>query len=93
MSGGKPETRCKHLAREIEPLAAFLARERPHCSTISIRRADWTMLLAEPVIARSHGFVVDEGSPPQGALVRYQGFELRPTDCAPVNPPDTPEVV
>lgn len=77
MSILKPETRCKHLARDMLRLATHLERGfSPSVRRISIRREDWELLRDQPEVARAEGFVIStEG-------VRYHGIEIAPTDTA-----------
>lgn len=71
----KAETQIKQVVSGIEPLANFLSKFRPSCKRIHIRRADWTMLRAEPHLARTYGFVIDD------ERVAFREFDLLPTDC------------
>lgn len=71
----KPETRCKHIVRDMEPLALHNERYCPSVRRMSLRRADWELLRDHPELARAEGFTVgDDGE------VRYRGFEIAPTD-------------
>lgn len=76
MSALKAETRCRHLAREIRPLASFFEQFRPSVRRIRIRREDFNLLQKEAAIARAHGFTVDEEG------VHYRRFEIAPSDIA-----------
>ena len=82
----KPETRCKHLARDMLPLATHIERGfSPSVRRISIERGDWQMLRDQPDIARAEGFVIDERG------VRYHGIEIAPRgaiDASHINPAD-----
>lgn len=75
MSLLKPETRCKHLAQSIRPLAEQITKGfSPHVPRISMRREDWDLLLEKPEAARAEGFVI------HGGRVTYQGIEIAPTN-------------
>lgn len=74
MNTQKAETRFKHLARDIQPLATHLEQFRPSVHSIRIRRDDWELLRKEAEAARAQGFIVSDDG------VRYRNFELQPTD-------------
>jgi len=61
----------KRIARDIEPLAAWLKRYKPDCSTITLARADYTFLRTNSQLATGFGFVFGP------ATIHYQGFEVR----------------
>lgn len=69
----KPETRCKHLARDIGPLAKHIAGGfSPAVDRISLERQDWELLHENPQVARVHGFTV------LADRIAYQGIEVVP---------------
>lgn len=73
MSHVKPETRCKHLARDIRPLAEHVTKGySPSIPRISIRRADWELLLEQPEAARAEGFSVN------AQHITFEGIEVIP---------------
>jgi hypothetical protein len=77
MSIVKPETRCRHLAKQMLPLATHVENGfSPAVRRISVRPEDWEMLRQNAEVARAEGFVIDD----QG--VRYHGIEVASTETA-----------
>jgi hypothetical protein len=73
MSRVKPETRCKHLARDIRPLANHISKGfSPAVRRISMNRPDWELLHQKPEAARAEGFTII------GDRVTFQGIEVVP---------------
>lgn len=73
MSRVKPETRCKHLAKEILPLAEHISRGfSPSVKRISMRREDWELLCEKAEAARAEGFTVIDHR------VTFRGIEVVP---------------
>lgn len=75
MGAVKPETRCKHLARDIRPLATHIVNGfSPSVRRICMRREDWQLLLEKPEAARAEGFVIDHDH------ITYEGIDIYPRD-------------
>lgn len=73
MGSVKPETRCKHLARDIRPLAGHIAKGfSPTVNRISLRRQDWDLLREKPDAARAEGFTI------LGDRITFQGIDVVP---------------
>lgn len=61
----------KRIARDIEPLAAWLRVNKPQCPAITLQRRDVSCLRTNSEVARRYGFTVTPDE------IRFDGFLVR----------------
>lgn len=67
----RPGATLKRIARDIEPLAAWLHQHKPDCPAITLQGGDVSALRANADAARRHGFTVTPEA------IHYSGFLIR----------------
>ena len=88
----KPETRFRHLAKDVMRLARHFERERPSVRCIRLYRDDWNFLRRQSTpqqreLARAHGFEICETG------MKYRKFDLLPDVTQEKRPSDRTALV
>lgn len=70
-----PSSQIRRTADRVSRLADWLTKFKPDCKQMSIEQRDFSVILANPGVARPHGFAVT------GESITFRGFAIRSTQC------------